>query len=146
MANENKTVPTGVSVQEFLDKIEDPQKQADCKALVGLMQRATGYEPKVWGDAIVGYGHMGYKYPSGRTGEWFYAGFSPRKANLTVYMGWGFDGLDDYLARLGKYKVSGGCLYLKRLSDVDNAVLEEMVKAAVDRPAPQGVTLTDLPA
>lgn len=144
MAEENKTKPTVSSVAAFLGAVEDPQRRSECEILLALMTRATGHRPVMWGDAIIGFGRQAYTYTSGRKGEWFLAGFSPRKQNLTLYLGWGFEGLEEQLARLGKFKKSVGCLYLKRLADVDVVVLEEMVARAVKRPAPAGITVVNL--
>jgi hypothetical protein len=131
---ELKTQPTGASVEEFIAGVEDEARREDCRALVKMMRRVTGSKPVMWGPSIVGFGSYHYRYASGREGDWMLAGFSPRKRDLTVYVMAGFKGAEKMLARLGKYRASkGSCLYLKRLSDIDLEVLEELVTASVDR-------------
>ena len=126
---ENKTQATGASVDAFLDGVAE-ERRADCRQLVALMERASGEAAKMWGPAIVGFGTYHYAYDSGREGDFLIVGFSPRKTSLTLY-GLGLADATDALARLGKYKVSGSCLHLKKLADVNLAVLEEMVATAV---------------
>ena len=109
---ELKTKENDQSVEVFLAGIEDAQKQQDCRTLVAIMQEATGAAPRMWGDAIVGFGHYHYKYASGREGDWFLTGFSPRKQNLTLYIMAGFDNYDALLARLGKHSIGKSCLYV----------------------------------
>ena len=128
---ELKTKENDQSVETFLAGIEDAQKQQDCRTLVAIMQEATGAAPRMWGDAIVGFGHYHYKYASGREGDWFLTGFSPRKQNLTLYIMAGFDNYDALLARLGKHSIGKSCLYVKRLADVDMPVLTELVVESV---------------
>ena len=128
---ELKTKENDQSVEVFLAGIEDAQKQQDCRTLVAIMQEATGAAPRMWGDAIVGFGHYHYKYASGREGDWFLTGFSPRKQNLTLYIMAGFDHYDALLARLGKHSIGKSCLYVKRLADVDMPVLTELVVESV---------------
>ena len=128
---ELKTKENDQSVEVFLAGIEDAQKQQDCRTLVAIMQEATGDAPRMWGDAIVGFGHYHYKYASGREGDWFLTGFSPRKQNLTLYIMAGFDNYDALLARLGKHSIGKSCLYVKRLADVDMPVLTELVVESV---------------
>ncbi len=127
-----KTAATKASVSAFLDGIEDEERRKDCKALAKLLRRVTGATPKMWGASIVGYGSYHYRYASGREGDWFLAGFSPRKQDLTVYVMAGLEGRAALLRRLGKHKAGKGCLYLKRLADVDTGVLEELVQSSVD--------------
>lgn len=132
--SEPKTRPTGASVEEFISAVEDDRRQADCRALVDMMRRVTGADPVMWGPSIVGFGSYHYRYASGREGDWMLAGFSPRKRELSVYMMAGFKGADEILARLGRHKTSsGGCLYIRRLADVDLDVLEELVRDSVER-------------
>jgi hypothetical protein len=127
----NKTVANDASVADFIARIEDEKKRKDAQALVDLMREATGAEPKMWGDTIVGFGDYHYKYESGREADWFPVGFSPRKANLTVYISGGFERHNALLAKLGKHKISGGnCIYINKLADVDTGVLRELVKAS----------------
>lgn len=126
---ENKTQKTTAVVTDFLNAIENEKKRADCLRLFEMMKRISGAEPAMWGEAIVGFGDYHYKYASGRAGEWFKFGFSPRKQALTVYISQGFADKEEMLARLGKYKTSVVCLYIKSLEDIDINVLEEMLVA-----------------
>ncbi len=126
-----KTQKTNASVTAFLKAVADDERRKDCQTLVRIMKRAVGAEPKMWGSSIVGFGHYHYKYASGREGDWFLAGFSPRKQDLTLYIMAGFDRYDALMGKLGKHKTGKSCLYLKRLADVDVAVLEELVSASV---------------
>lgn len=130
--NGNKTRKTDASVQAFLESVADPRKREDCFALVALMAEVTGHEARMWGDAIVGFGDYHYKYASGREGDWFLAGFAPRRQDLTVYITVGFDAYGPLLDRLGRHKTGKSCLYLKRLEDVDLAVLRELVQRSVE--------------
>ena len=131
--SENKTKPTDESVTAFLDAVENEQKRDDCYALLKMMQDITGEAPKMWGPSIVGFGNYHYKYESGREGDFFKAGFSPRKQNLTLYIMGGFSKYDELLAKLGKHKTSKSCLYIKKLEDVDKKVLSQMVKDSYKR-------------
>jgi hypothetical protein len=126
-----KTHRTNASVSAFLKGVADESRRKDCQTLVRIMKHAVGAEPKMWGPSIVGFGHYHYKYASGRENDWFLVGFSPRKQDLTVYIMTGFDRHDAILSRLGKYKTSKSCLYIKRLADVDVAVLQELITASV---------------
>lgn len=128
---ELKTKENDQSVDAFLSTIEDAQKQADCRAMVAIMQEATGAEPRMWGDTIVGFGHYHYKYASGREGDWFLTGFSPRKQNLTLYIIAGFDNYEALLDKLGKHSTGKSCLYVKRLADLDMAALKQLVAESV---------------
>lgn len=125
---ELKTKPTNEDVNAFINSIADEQKRQDSQAILALMQEATGAEPQMWGDSIVGFGHYHYKYASGREGDWFLTGFAPRKQNLTLYIMAGFEQYNTLLARLGKHKTGKSCLYLKRLADVDRDILRELVR------------------
>ncbi len=125
---ELKTQPNDASVEAFLNAIPDERKRADAFAVLELMKQATGEEPVMWGDAIVGFGEYRYRYASGREGDWPLVAFSPRKQNLTLYIMSGFDGYDELMARLGKHKTGKSCLYINKLADVDLAVLEELVR------------------
>lgn len=127
-----KTAVTKASVPAFLDGIEDEERRKDCKALAKLLRRVTGATPRMWGTSIVGYGSYHYRYASGREGDWFLAGFSPRKQDLTVYVMAGLQGREALLRKLGKHKTGKGCLYLKRLADVDATVLEKLVQSSVE--------------
>jgi hypothetical protein len=126
-------------VAAFLGKVEDPARRADCEAVLAMMQQATGCEPRMWGASIVGFGKYKYTYATGRSGEWMVTGFSPRKHDLTLYIMPGFTRYDALMARLGKHKTGKSCLYLKRLADVDTAVLQELIAASVKAMAKQRV-------
>lgn len=127
---ELKTKVSAASVDGFIAK-QDAARRDDCKAIDALFQRVTGEAGRMWGSSIVGYGTYTYKYPSGRVGDWMVAGFSPRKQNLTLYLMDGFAGRDGLLKRLGPVSTGKSCLYIKRLADVDQAVLEELVTKSV---------------
>lgn len=128
---ELKTKPTTASVKAFIDAIPDDTRRRECRTVLQIMKAATGATPRLWGTSIVGFGEQHYKYASGREGDWFIAGFSPRKQDLTLYLSSGFDRQQSILARLGRYRTGKSCLYLKRLSDVDLAVLKELVENAM---------------
>jgi hypothetical protein len=123
---ETKTKPTAVSVDAFLDGVAQPVRRADGKALRAMMERLTGEPALMWGASIVGFGRYHYRYASGREGDTCRVGFSPRSANLVLYVG-GFPEYEALLAQLGKHKRSKACLYLGKLADVDLTVLEEIV-------------------
>jgi hypothetical protein len=126
-----KTKKTDASVEAFLNSIDDEQQREDSFEIVEVMRRLSGDEPKMWGAAIVGFGNRTLKYDSGRELDWMEIGFSPRKANLTLYVGAGSGKYNALLAKLGKYKTGKGCLYIKRLSDVDEGVLEELIASSL---------------
>lgn len=128
---ELKTKENEASVEDFLNKIEDEQKRNDSRKITELMRKATGAEPKMWGDAIVGFGKRSMQYASGRELDWLIIGFSPRKQNLTLYLSTGEAWNEDLLSKLGKHKTGMGCLYVKRLSDVDENVLKELIEQSV---------------
>jgi hypothetical protein len=128
---ELKTKPSDRSVERFLKSIPDDRKRKDASALVGLMQQATQAEPKMWGSSIVGFGSYHYKYASGREGDWFLTGFSPRKQNLTLYIMAGFKQYDELLKSLGKYKTGKACLYIKSLEDIHLPTLRKLVRQSV---------------
>jgi hypothetical protein len=128
---ELKTKKTEQSVEEFLNTVPDEQTRQDCFAIVKLMQKATKAKPKMWGPSIVGFGDYHYKYESGRENDWFLVGFSPRKQNLTLYIMAGFARYDELMQKLGKYKTGKSCLYIKRLADIDQKVLKELVEQSV---------------
>ncbi len=128
---ELKTKPTDQSVEDFLQAVPDERRRGDSLAIVEMMARVTSEQPKMWGSSIVGFGVRHYRYESGREGDWFLTGFSPRKQNLTLYLTQGFDRYGDLLKRLGKHKTGKGCLYINKLDDVDSGVLEELVARSV---------------
>jgi hypothetical protein len=130
MAAENKTRATAVSVEDFVLRIEPEQRQADARLVIDLMERVSGESATMWGPSIIGFGAHRYRYESGREGEICRIGFSPRKAQLVFYLGTNFPGREAMLAALGKHSTGKGCLYVKKLSDVDMAVLERMVAAS----------------
>ena len=128
---DNQTKPTKLSVAAFIDALTDENKRADAKALVKLMQSATGEKPKMWGPSIIGFGSYHYTYESGREGDMPLAVFSPRKAATVLYITAGFSDSEGLLAKLGKHTTGKGCLYIKRLADVDQKVLEALVVKSV---------------
>jgi len=122
-----KTHRTDASVDAFLGQITDDVRRDDCRTLLDLMGRATGETPAVWSNDVVGFGTFHYKSGSGQEGDWFPVGFASRKAAITVYAGMSLDEVEPLLARLGKHTIGRGCIYIKRLSDVDLTVLEQLV-------------------
>jgi hypothetical protein len=128
---ENETKPTSISVPAFLDAYIDEARRTDAKAFTKLMQKVAGSEPVMWGPSIVGFGSYHYTYESGREGDMLIVGFSPRKAANVLYGTIGFDGAETLLAKLGKHTTGMGCLYIKRLADVDMRVLETLIERAV---------------
>ena len=120
-------------VEDFLEDIDDPGKREDSKAISVMMEELTGARPKMWGESIVGFGDYHYKYASGREGDWFLVGFSPRKQNLTLYIMGYLEFYADILEKLGKHKHGKGCLYIKRLKDIDVEVLRMLIKTSIDR-------------
>src|ERR1022692_297528 len=128
---ENKTKPTKQSVAEFIDALTDETRRADAKALLKLMQSATSEKPQMWGPSIIGFGSYHYTYESGREGDMPLAGFSPRKAATVLYGVTGFSDAEALLAKLGKYSTGKGCLYIKKLADVDHKVLESLAVKSV---------------
>ncbi len=128
---ENKTKPTTLSAAAFLDACTDEARRTDAKALARLMQKVTGEKPTMWGPSIVGFDSYHYTYESGREGDMLLVGFSPRKAANVLYGTIGFDGAEALLARLGKHTTGKGCLYIKKLADVDMKVLEALIAKAV---------------
>jgi hypothetical protein len=130
--SELKTQKNAASVEEFLNSVPDEKKREDSFAILKLMQEITGDEPAMWGTSIIGFGSYRYKYASGREGEWFLTGFSPRKQNLTLYIMSGFGNYDALLPGLGKYKTGKSCLYINKLEDVNPETLRELIKQSVD--------------
>jgi Domain of unknown function (DU1801) len=129
---ELKTKVNEASVEDFLSSIPDEKKRKDAFEVLELMQTIIKQPPKMWGTSIVGFGSYKYKYESGREGEWFLTGFSPRKQDLTLYINGGFEQHDDLMQQLGKYKASkGACLYVKKLEDIKVSVLKKLIKASV---------------
>ncbi|MBT8382196.1 MAG: DUF1801 domain-containing protein [Ignavibacteriaceae bacterium] len=130
---ENKTKPTKKDVEKFLNNIKDEKRREDCFKIIKLMKQITKAEPKMWGSSIVGFGNYHYKYASGREGDWFVAGFSPRKQSLTIYAMTYLENYPDILKRLGKYKTGKGCLYINKLEDVDMKVLKELIITSIKK-------------
>ncbi len=129
---ELKTKPNEQSVEGFLNSIADERKRRDSFTILELMKEVTKSEPKMWGPSIVGFGSYHYKYASGREGDWFLAGFSPRKQNITLYIMAGFEQYGALLSKLGKHKTGKACLYVNKLDDIDTNALKEMVRLSVE--------------
>jgi hypothetical protein len=128
---ENKTKPTAVSVTAFVAALSESAKRSDTKTLMALMRRASGEKPRLWGPSIIGFGTFHYRYESGREGDTVLVGFSPRKPAMVLYGVTGFKGAEALLAKLGKHTTGKGCLYIKKLADVDHGVLEQLIAGAV---------------
>ena len=126
----NKTTETQKSVASFLTKIKDEQKRNDCSAIIGLITKHTGLEPKMWGTSIVGFGSYHYKYESGREGDAPLVGLSPRANAITLYLS-SVKAKVELLKKLGKHKVGGGCVYIQKLEDIDTSILLKMVKNSI---------------
>jgi hypothetical protein len=130
---EQKTKPTAVSVIDFINKQENEQVRDDCRELVRMMKKVSGSPPKMWGPSIIGFGSYHYKYDSGHEGDSCLAGFAPRKGKLVVYaMGADDKSQTELLDKLGKFKRTKGCIYIKKLEDIDMVVLEKLVRNSVD--------------
>ena len=127
----NKTKPTKVSVTAFIKSIEDEQMRRDARKVAAMMREATGSRARMWGANIVGFGEYHYKYESGREGDFMIAGFSPRKQALTLYVIPGFKHFESLMSKLGKYKTGKSCLYIRRLSDVNEQVLKRLIVGSV---------------
>lgn len=128
---EPKTKANDASVEDFINFIEDEQKRKDCIEISKMMQAATKAKPKMWGESIVGFGEYRMKYANGSELPWPIVGFSPRKANITLYLMSGFENYDALLGSLGKHSIGKSCLYIKKLADVDIKVLKELINASV---------------
>lgn len=135
----NKTVQKGLKVSDYIAAIEKEERRADCQRILDMMTEMTGWEPKIWGSnlksGIVGFGDYHYKYESGREGDFLRLGFSSRVANISIYIMPGYQDFDEELSRLGKHKIGKACLYIKRLSDVDEAVLKEIMQKGLNQMA-----------
>lgn len=127
----NKTQKNDGDVAAFLESVENPTRRADAEAVLEMMTRVTGWPAKMWGASIIGFGSYRYKYESGREGESLRVGFSPRKANLVIYIMPGYTDYSEILSRIGKYKKGKSCLYINKLAGVDMDVLEELVVAGL---------------
>ena len=130
---ENKTTPNDQDVEQFLNSVDDERKRKDSFTILELMKQVTGIEPRMWGSSIVGFGSYHYTYESGREGDMILAGFSPRKQNLTLYNMGGFERYDELLKKLGKHTTGKGCLYIKRLDDIDLPTLRRLIEASFTR-------------
>lgn len=128
---EAKTKPTEKTVDSFLETVEDDKVRADCYTIINLMEKITGEKAKMWGSAIIGFGKYAYKYESGHSGEICMTGFSPRKANISLYALAGSPEQAELLQQLGKYKTGKGCLYIKKLDDINIDVLESLIKLSI---------------
>ena len=128
---EPKTRPTSESVEKFLNSIADEQRRKDCFRVLDIMKTVTKTEPTMWGTSIIGFGRHQYKYESGTRGEWPLVGFSPRKNDLTLYLMSGFGRYSELLNKLGKHKTGKGCLYIRKLEDVDQSTLKKLIKQSV---------------
>jgi len=126
-----KTVETNNSVVDFIHQIADEKKKTDCFALVEIMKEQSGFEPKLWGPSIIGFGAYHYKYESGREGEAPLVAFSPRKNEISLYLSSSFENREGLLQKFGKHKSAKACIYIKRLEDVDLAVLKKMISLSI---------------
>jgi hypothetical protein len=130
---EIKTKETAASVEDFINSIESEQKRKDSFVIVRLMQKLSKEKPKMWGSSIIGFGNLRYKSPAtDREVDWFKIGFSPRKANLTLYL-MSMQAHATSLKKLGKHKIGGGCLYINKLEDIDMKILEGIIKDSLKR-------------
>jgi|SRR5688572_1026842 len=132
---ELKTKENDASIEKFLSTVKNEEKRKDSLVLLELLKKVTKKEPKMWGSSIIGFGSYRYKSPkTGREGDWFLTGFSPRKQNMTVYFSSGFQSMASLMKDLGKHKTGGGCLYFNKLSDIDINVLTKMLKETITKP------------
>ena len=129
---ENKTIKTGASAADFIAAVENKRRREDGFALLEMMREITGLEPEMWGPSIVGFGDCHYKYESGREGDMFLIGFSPRKRSLSLYIMGDFAERDNLLGRLGKHRQSVSCLYINKLADVDMDILRELARRSYE--------------
>ncbi len=129
-----KTKPTDVKVLDFLKNVENQRRREDSFELLDLIKSVTKEEPTMWGTSIVGFGLYHYRYKSGREGDWFKTGFSPRKRSLTIYLGYSLDDFKELLDKLGKHRTGKGCIYINKLSDVNKDVLKEIIKKSLEAP------------
>jgi len=125
-----KTTETTKSVSSFVKSIEDKQRQKDCLAIIGIMEKQTGFDARMWGPSIIGFGSYHYKYESGHEGDAPLVGFSPRKAEFALYIA-NFDGKEELLKKFGKHKTAKSCVYIKKLEDIDIAVLKKLTAGSV---------------
>jgi hypothetical protein len=130
--SENKTQPTEISPEDFLATVEPEKRREQGRQLLQFFTDVTGWSPRMWGPTMIGYGEYHYKYPTGREGDFLATGFSPRKANLSLYIMPGYQNYGHLLDRLGKHKLGKSCLYINKLEDIDMDVLAELVRAGID--------------
>ncbi len=128
---ELKTKPTDASVEEFLNNVENPRRKQDGKALLEIMKRITKELPKMWGSSIIGFGSYKYRYASGREGTWPKVGFSPRKRNLSIYILPNLEAYSELLTQLGKHKTGKSCIYINKLEDINQDVLEKIILKSI---------------
>lgn len=129
---ELKTKPNSSSVDEFIKSIDSSEKRDDCYILLEIMKEITKSDPRMWGDSIIGFGDYHYKYKSGREGDWFLTGFSPRKQSFSIYIMTYLDHYGDLLEKLGKFKSGKSCLYIKNTKDIDIDVLKKLIRLSVE--------------
>jgi len=130
--SENKTRPTTQTAADFIAAVDHPTRRADAVVMDAMFQDITGWKPRMWGPSMVGYGSYHYTYDSGRSGDFLATGFSPRKANMSIYIMPGYADFSDILARLGKHKIGKSCLYVNKLADIDMNVLQDLVRAGLE--------------
>ena len=131
--SELKTKLNNKSVLKFINSVKDEKKRRDSLAILNMMKKITKEEPKMWGDSIIGFGSCHYKYASGREGDWFLTGCSPRKQNFSLYIMSGFKEYGELLKKLGKHKISKACLYIKSLEDIDTKTLKELITKSIKK-------------
>ncbi|MCB0760455.1 MAG: DUF1801 domain-containing protein [Flavobacteriales bacterium] len=129
---ENKTQKTKIDAAGFLNTIENDQRRSDAQTVMRWMEEITGWKPDMWGPSIIGFGNYHYTYESGREGDFFKVGLSPRKQSLTVYIMPGFSRYDELMGKLGKHTTGKSCLYIKKLTDIDEEVLKELIRQSVE--------------
>jgi len=132
-SRENKTKPQQASVHEFINRLDDARMKEDCRELSAFMEKLTGSGPVLWGESMVGFGNFHYKYASGREGDYFLTGFSPRKQMLTIYTNIYLDETDPLLKSLGKFKNGKSCIYVRKLEDIDLAVLGKLLNISIKK-------------
>jgi len=130
--SENKTRPTTQTAADFIAAVDHPTRRADAVVMDAMFQDITGWKPRMWAPSMVGYGSYHYTYDSGRSGDFLATGFSPRKANMSIYIMPGYADFSDILARLGKHKIGKSCLYVNKLADIDLNVLQDLVRAGLE--------------
>ena len=129
--SDNKTVATDQDPKAFIQSVDHPTRRSDALVLLDLFAEVTGYQATMWGASIIGYGRYHYRYATGREGDFLATGFSPRKANLSIYIMPGYQDYSEILARLGKHKTGASCLYVNKLADIDQTVLRELIRAGL---------------